>query len=508
MDASFLIPMNAGATGAKGTDPTAPEVAKAESGEPSFGVVMTQVSEEAAAKGDETGPTGQPDQAATGSASETGLLASLQMAFVGQIPVAAAPPSQDGANGQTAVPVDGAASGTADPALSLTLPDSARSADQAASLPFLSSAAAPSTPGGPATLSAQETAAAGLVDMDHASLASEGPGKTRGHEALLPAASPGETPTTTVRTTGPSQGEAAAQAGPEGTLRRRPDLPGQAGSDASGEAQELAPAGTAAEATDAPTAREMVTTERKGMPGDPSAEQLRMPGSQQEAGSQAGDAGRDGSGQPQPAMQQDAALRAVTPQLAAAARQDRPAGAERKHPDAALSPASERLGFGANEPPAFRQDDIVKVAAVTPVTPPTDAPASPSVQALRLEVERPGLGQVALRVVLADQTVHAKVTTDHVEVRDFLVTRQGQLEAGLKASGLDMGEFRVDVNQHRQGQAESGWPGAYREAWGQGRQQGGQPTPDAPDYPTPDAWSGEAGPADGAWQTRSLSVFA
>jgi len=512
VDASFLIPMNAGANGGKGTDPTPPEVAKAESPDaPSFGVVMTQVSEGAAAKGDATGQTGQPDQAATGSTSETGLLASLQMAFVGQIPLAAAP-SQDGAEGQTDVPVDGAASAIAESALALTMPDSTQPGGDAASRPFPSSAFAPSgLPVGPATMPAQGTGDAGLAHAAPMSLAPEELGGNAAHQPPPPAGMPGEqqTEAATVQMNDRALAEAKEQAAREAALGNKPGLPGEAGAHESGQEQDLSPGATAAGVRTSPTAEETAKAGPEGKPEGLPAEPLRMPGYHQETEFQAGDAGQDGSGAPQPAVQQDAALREQAAQLAAAGGQDKPTGAGQKPATkTGFSPASERLGIGANEPAAFRQDEIVKVAAVAPVTPPSEAPATPSVQALSLEVDRPGLGQVALRVVLADQTVHAKVTTDHVEVRDFLVTRQGQLEAGLKASGLDMGEFRVDVNQHRQGQAHSGWPGAHREAWGQGRQQDGQPAPDAPDYLTPDAWAGEAGTANGAWQARSLSVFA
>src|SRR5581483_8290171 len=94
-------------------------------------------------------------------------------------------------------------------------------------------------------------------------------------------------------------------------------------------------------------------------------------------------------------------------QLATAGRNDKAESPDKKTPAGAMPPASERLAISTAEAKGFRADEVVKVAATAPVTPPSDAPAVPPVQALRLEVERPDLGQVALRVVLADQTVHA-----------------------------------------------------------------------------------------------------
>lgn len=131
----------------------------------------------------------------------------------------------------------------------------------------------------------------------------------------------------------------------------------------------------------------------------------------------------------------------------------------------------------------------------------------PSIQ---VQVHQPDLGQVQVRVSMADQTVHANITTEHATVRDFLVTNQGRLEAGFSASGLQLGDFKVMVDGQGRGsygQANDAWSyGAGQNAYGQGRgtqeQQG--PFAQGPDHPVENA---EGYPA-AAWESRGLSLFA
>jgi flagellar hook-length control protein FliK len=134
-----------------------------------------------------------------------------------------------------------------------------------------------------------------------------------------------------------------------------------------------------------------------------------------------------------------------------------------------------------------------------PLTPPT----RPSIQ---VEVHPGEVGPVQVRVALADQTVHASVTTQRAEVREFLVTNQGRLEAGLNASGLTMGEFQVDVDSRGRGAAGYvgyGWSfGPGRDSYGQGREQvpyAQQAEPPLDQAVGPLAWTGEG---------RGLSLFA
>ncbi len=202
-------------------------------------------------------------------------------------------------------------------------------------------------------------------------------------------------------------------------------------------------------------------------------------------------------------------------QLAASTQVDKnkDPGKSQKEPQSSQPvTGAERLGIGTGDGRTGHSDGAAKVAAPAPVAAlPTEPAAVSSVQSLRLEVERPDLGGVQVRVVLADQTVHAKVTTGQVEVRDFLVARQDQLAVGLKASGLEMGEFQVDVDPQGRGQSGPGWfAGAQGDPADQGRR---QPEPQAtqplPVEPRAEQWSGYGhGTFGGALDRRTLNVFA
>jgi len=133
-------------------------------------------------------------------------------------------------------------------------------------------------------------------------------------------------------------------------------------------------------------------------------------------------------------------------------------------------------------------------------------PLPPTRSSVQVEVHPGEIGPVQVRVAVADQTVHASVTTQRAEVREFLVANQGRLEAGLNASGLTMGEFQVDVDARGRGTAGSagyGWSfGPGRDSYGQGRES--LPYAQQPELPQDQPvgstmWMGEG---------RSLSLFA
>jgi flagellar hook-length control protein FliK len=128
-----------------------------------------------------------------------------------------------------------------------------------------------------------------------------------------------------------------------------------------------------------------------------------------------------------------------------------------------------------------------------------------AVSSIRVEVHPPDLGEVQLRVTLADQTVRANVTTQHAEVREFLVVNQSRLEAGFQAAGLDLSEFKVMVDQHgrgQYGQNGDGWSyGSGRNTDGQGRMS--QEQASQPDYRPELGWNQAV-----ALEGGGLSLFA
>jgi hypothetical protein len=212
---------------------------------------------------------------------------------------------------------------------------------------------------------------------------------------------------------------------------------------------------------------------------------------------------------------QDRAMNEQARQLAASGQADKSkeSGKGQKEPQSSQSvTGAERFGIGMGDGRTGRIDGAAKVVAAAPVAAlPTEPAGVPSVQSLHLEVERPDLGGVQVRVVLADQTVHAKVTTGQVEVRDFLVARQDQLAVGLKASGLEMGEFQVDVDPQGRGQSGPGWfAGAQGDQADQGRRQP-EPPVTQPLFveSRTEQWSGYGhGTPGGVLERRTLNVFA
>lgn len=94
-----------------------------------------------------------------------------------------------------------------------------------------------------------------------------------------------------------------------------------------------------------------------------------------------------------------------------------------------------------------------------------------------LEVAQADLGRVNIRVAVNQDTVHAYFTSDRSEVGQFLVNGQDKLQAALQNAGLDMGQFRVDIDrqsagrsfQHQTPQGQDQWQEPYREGGAQGQ---------------------------------------
>ena len=94
-----------------------------------------------------------------------------------------------------------------------------------------------------------------------------------------------------------------------------------------------------------------------------------------------------------------------------------------------------------------------------------------------LDVAQPGLGHVNIRVAMANDVVHTHLSTDRLEVGQFLISGQDRLQAAFQANGLDMGQFRVDIDRQSAGRSfqqdssqEQGHTGNQRShetKWGQ-----------------------------------------
>ena len=98
----------------------------------------------------------------------------------------------------------------------------------------------------------------------------------------------------------------------------------------------------------------------------------------------------------------------------------------------------------------------VNVPPAQPVSHVPDLTPTPTPSLLRsvvLEVAQPELGHVNIRVAMMNESVHAHFSTDRVEVGQFLINGQDRLQTSLQANGLDMGQFRVDIDRQSGGRS-------------------------------------------------------
>lgn len=115
---------------------------------------------------------------------------------------------------------------------------------------------------------------------------------------------------------------------------------------------------------------------------------------------------------------------------------------------------------------------VVPPAQPASSAPDLTQPLTPSIlRSVVLEVDQPELGHVNIRVAMMNESVHAHFSTDRVEVGQFLINGQDRLQTMLQANGLDMGQFRVDID--RQSGGRSFQQGLFHEQ-GQSGHQGSQ----------------------------------
>ncbi|MDF0666400.1 MAG: flagellar hook-length control protein FliK [Nitrospira sp.] len=86
-------------------------------------------------------------------------------------------------------------------------------------------------------------------------------------------------------------------------------------------------------------------------------------------------------------------------------------------------------------------------------------------------VAQPDLGHVNIRVAITNDVVHTHLSADRPEVGQFLINGQDRLQAALQANGLDMGQFRVDIDRQSAGRSFHHGPSQEQgQTWDQGSQ--------------------------------------
>ncbi|HJR76570.1 MAG TPA: flagellar hook-length control protein FliK [Nitrospiraceae bacterium] len=150
-------------------------------------------------------------------------------------------------------------------------------------------------------------------------------------------------------------------------------------------------------------------------------------------------------------------------------REDQAAGSRTEPSQAGQHPAP-REGFGetiatvaadrAASPQGggHRTDGIT--GRGTAISWPQGDEGRPMVQAVSLDLEPADLGPINVRIFLSDRTVHAHIRTDQMDLGQGMLSQQQQLEHRLQSSGLEMGEFKVTVDQQQLSRGDSqGWLG-------------------------------------------------
>lgn len=96
---------------------------------------------------------------------------------------------------------------------------------------------------------------------------------------------------------------------------------------------------------------------------------------------------------------------------------------------------------------------VSQAPSVTPSHVPTDQSQHLMTRSVVLDLARPDLGHVNIRVAMMNDVVNTHLSADRPEVGQFLINGQDRLQAAFQANGLDMGQFRVDID--RQGAGRS-----------------------------------------------------
>lgn len=115
-------------------------------------------------------------------------------------------------------------------------------------------------------------------------------------------------------------------------------------------------------------------------------------------------------------------------------------------------------GTGHIMPSQARQGDV------SAVVPPDRMPPSASIQAAEphvsqvgravlFQVAEPDLGHINIRVAMTKDIVHAYLSSDRPDVGQFLVNGHDRLQSALQANGLEMGQFRVDIDRQYAGRS-------------------------------------------------------
>ncbi|MBS0180767.1 MAG: flagellar hook-length control protein FliK [Nitrospira sp.] len=131
-----------------------------------------------------------------------------------------------------------------------------------------------------------------------------------------------------------------------------------------------------------------------------------------------------------------------------------------------------QVGIGSSSPPPPPTTPFVSyVSPAMPSYDPGDKSAQVMTRSVVFDVAQPDLGHVNIRVAITNDVVHTHLSADRAEVGQFLISGQDRLQAALQANGLDMGQFRVDIDRQNGGRSfHHGSSQEQGQTWDQGSQ--------------------------------------
>ncbi|MCS6897791.1 MAG: flagellar hook-length control protein FliK [Nitrospira sp.] len=74
-------------------------------------------------------------------------------------------------------------------------------------------------------------------------------------------------------------------------------------------------------------------------------------------------------------------------------------------------------------------------------------------RSVAFEVAGPDFGHINVRVAVRNDLVHAYLSSDRLDVAHYLAAGHDRLQSALQATGLEMGQFRVDIDRHNAGRS-------------------------------------------------------
>lgn len=135
-------------------------------------------------------------------------------------------------------------------------------------------------------------------------------------------------------------------------------------------------------------------------------------------------------------------------------------------------------------PDAHSETGTAPIPSVTPGSEAGENAFPAFSKSVVFEVAQSDLGRVQVRVAMTNDVVHTYFTSDRSEIGTLLWNGQDRLQSALQASGLDMGQFRVDLERQGAGRSfQQGPPHEQGRGWQEpsGRSQGEPGAPDPSD---------------------------